>query len=155
MLKERVQELLDEAFNERPDLFLIDFKMGASNDINITIDGDEGVMLSDCMFVSRAVEHQLDRDEYDFSLEVASAGASTPLQLPRQYKKHLGRTLEIEDLDGSKEKGVLDEVTKDGVKISWKTREPKPVGKGKVTVEKVWSVDFEKIKKAKIVITFN
>lgn len=155
MLKERVQELLDEAFNERPDLFLIDFKMGASNDINITIDGDEGVMLSDCMFVSRAVEHQLDRDEYDFSLEVASAGASTPLQLPRQYKKHLGRTLEIEDLDGSKEKGVLDEVTKDGVKISWKTREPKPVGKGKITVEKEWSVDFEKIKKAKIVITFN
>lgn len=155
MLKERVQELLNEAFSERPDLFLIDFKMGSSNDINITFDGDEGVMLSDCMFVSRAVEHQLDRDEYDFSLEVASAGASTPLDMPRQYKKHVGRTLQLEDLDGTLETGTLDEVTGQGVTISWKAREPKTVGKGKVTVDKEWSVDFEKIKKAKIVITFN
>jgi ribosome maturation factor RimP len=155
MLKERVQELLNDAFTERPDLFLIDFKMGTANDINVVIDGDEGVMLSDCMFVSRAVEHQLDRDEYDFSLEVASVGASTPLQLPRQYKKHIGRTIQIEDLEGNEETGSLDEVTEAGVMISWKAREPKPVGKGKVTVEKEWSVDFEKIKKAKIIITFN
>jgi ribosome maturation factor RimP len=107
------------------------------------------------MFVSRAVEHQLDRDEYDFSLEVASAGASTPLDMPRQYKKHVGRTLQLEDLDGTLETGTLDEVTGQGVTISWKAREPKTVGKGKVTVDKEWSVDFEKIKKAKIVITFN
>jgi ribosome maturation factor RimP len=155
MLKERVQELLDLAFAERPDLFLIEFKMGSSNDINITIDGDEGVMLSDCMFVSRAVEHELDRDEYDFSLEVASVGASTPLELPRQYHKHVGRTIEIEDVDGRVEKGNLDKVTAEGVEISWKSREPKPVGKGKVTVHNEWAVDFEKVKKAKIIITFN
>lgn len=155
MLKERVQELLDEAFSERPDLFLISYKMGSANDIHVTIDGDEGVKLADCMFVSRAVEHNLDREEHDFSLEVASAGASAPLESARQYKKHLGRTLEIEDVEGRIEKGKLDEVSEHEIAISWKTREPKPVGKGKVTVEKNWKIGFDKIKKAKVVITFN
>ena len=38
MLKERVQDLLDDAFEERPDLFLIDLTVGGSNDIKVLID---------------------------------------------------------------------------------------------------------------------
>ena len=47
------------------------------------------------MFISRAIEHNIDREEHDFSLEVASAGAAAPLTLPRQFKKNIGRTLEV------------------------------------------------------------
>ncbi len=155
MLKERVEELLDEAFAERKDLFLIDFKVGSGNDIHVVIDGDEGVKLADCMFVSRAVEHQLDRDELDFSLEVTSAGASSPLTMPRQYKKNLGRSLEVESNDGLKETGRLIQVEEEGITIEWKAREPKPIGKGKHTVEKSWIVAYKDIKQAKVVITFN
>ena len=39
------------------------------------------------MFISSAIEHNLDREEQDFSLEVMSAGATTPLTHQRQYKK--------------------------------------------------------------------
>jgi ribosome maturation factor RimP len=67
MLQERVEDLLDEAFESREDLFLIDLKVGGSNDIKVVIDGDKGVTVEDCIFISRAVEHQLDRDEMDFS----------------------------------------------------------------------------------------
>ncbi|MGB5982724.1 MAG: ribosome assembly cofactor RimP [Nonlabens sp.] len=155
MLKDKVQELLDSAFEERSDLFLIDFKIGSANDIHVTIDGDEGVKLADCMFVSRAVEHNLDREEIDFSIEVTSSGASAPLERPRQYYKHVGRTLEIEDLDGRVEKGELGRVQEEGIALSWKAREPKPIGKGKVTVEKNWELNFDQIKKAKVIITFN
>lgn len=155
MLKEIVEDLLQAAFDERPDLFLIDFTMGGSNDIKVIIDGDDGVKVEDCIFVSRAVEHNLDRDEVDFSIEVTSAGASSPLEFPRQYKKNLGRSLEIIDLDKRKETGKLVQVTDDEVSIEWKAREPKPVGKGKVTVHKEWSVAYDRIKQAKVVITFN
>jgi ribosome maturation factor RimP len=31
------------------------------------------------MFISRAIEHNLDREEEDFSLEVMSEGATAPL----------------------------------------------------------------------------
>jgi ribosome maturation factor RimP len=38
----------------------------------------------------------LDREEQDFSLEVASAGVSSPLKsCVRQYKKNIGRTLKV------------------------------------------------------------
>ena len=59
------------------------------------IDGDNGVLVEDCMFVSRAIEHNLDRETEDFSLEVSSVGATTPLVHKRQYKKHIGRILKI------------------------------------------------------------
>lgn len=155
MLKEKVQDLLDDAFEERPDLFLMDMTIDGSNEIKVIIDGDEGVTVADCIFVSRAVEHNLDRDEIDFSLEVASAGASAPLSFPRQFKRNVGRQLEVLDREKRKETGELVKADEEGVVIQWKAREPKPIGKGKVTVQKEWSIKYDDIKQAKVVITFN
>lgn len=71
--KNKVQELLDGALTERSHLFLIDLSINDVNKISIVLDGDNGVSLQDCIDVSRAVEADLDREEQDFSLEVASA----------------------------------------------------------------------------------
>ncbi len=155
MLKDTLQDLLDDAFEERPDLFLMEMTIDGSNDIKVIIDGDEGVTVADCIFISRAVEHNLDRDEIDFSLEVASAGASAPLTLPRQFKRNVGRQLEVVDREKKKEIGELVSADDEGIAIQWKAREPKPIGKGKVTVEKEWSLKYDDIKQAKVVITFN
>ena len=89
MFRDSVKELLDEGLGKRPDLFLIDFEILDGNKIRIIIDGDNGVLVEDCMYVSRSIEHNLDREEQDFSLEVSSAGATTPLVHHRQYKKIL------------------------------------------------------------------
>lgn len=155
MLQERVEDLLDEAFESREDLFLIDLKVGGSNDIKVVIDGDKGVTVEDCIFISRAVEHQLDRDEMDFSLEVTSAGASAPLTFPRQFIKNIGRSLEVVGKENRKETGKLTQANEEEITIEWKAREPKPVGKGKVTVQKGWTIAYQNIKQAKVVITFN
>jgi len=154
MFKKTVEDLLQNALTERQDLFLIDFSLSGENAIKIVIDGDNGVLVEDCMFVSRAIEHNIDREEHDFSLEVLSSGAATPLTLPRQYKKHVGRNLEVNTLDGQSLEGELTDVSDKGVVLKWKTREPKPVGKGKVTVAKEANVAFENIKEAKVKIKF-
>lgn len=154
MFKKIVEDLLQEALNERKDLFLIDFSVSNDNAIKIIIDGDKGVLVEDCMFVSRAIEHNIDRDEHDFSLEVLSSGAATPLVLPRQYRKHIGRDLELKTADDQSIEGELAEVNEEGVVLKWKTREPKSVGKGKVTVIKEASVAFINIKEAKVKIKF-
>ena len=73
-LRSKVENLLATALDENPSLFLIELKIGADNSIKVILDGDQGVTLKDCMTISRAIEHQLDREEEDFSLEVASAG---------------------------------------------------------------------------------
>ena len=57
-LQERVEALLGEALEKRPDLFSISLKIGQDQAIRITLDGDSGVSLKDCMEISRAVEHE-------------------------------------------------------------------------------------------------
>jgi ribosome maturation factor RimP len=117
------------------------------------MDGDSGISLQDCMDISRAVEHQLDREEFDFSLEVSSAGATAPLELPRQYHKNLGRTLKVKTAD-TEMKGTLEQVGDSGITLSWKAREPKPVGKGKHTVRKEVEIPFSEIRQANVVLKF-
>jgi len=153
MFKDRVDELLNKALTKREDLFLLDFTVGGDHTIKVILDGDNGVSLNDCMEISRAIEHNLDREEDDFSLEVTSAGATAPLILPRQYKKNVGRSLEVVVSD-KKIEGKLVEVTDEGITLEWKAREPKPIGKGKHTVEKKQEVAFSAIERAKVVLKF-
>lgn len=153
MLQERVENLLEEAFQENNSLFLIALTISDQNHITVVIDGDNGVTVSDCVEVSRKVEGELDEDELDFSLEVASAGATEPLKFPRQYKKNIGRTLAVKT-NSNKFEGELQQVSEDGITIVWQAREPKAVGKGKVTVDKEATVAFQDILEAKVVITF-
>ena len=149
MLEDKLREILENCFQNRNDLFLIDFKVVNANDITITLDGDNGVAVEDCIYVSRFVESQLDRDEYDFSLEVTSCGAYSDLVNLRQYKKHLGRVLSVKTLKENYE-GKLTELNKKSIVLNWKQREPKKIGKGKVTVEKSVDIDFMDITKAKV-----
>ena len=153
MFKNKVTDLLETALAERLDLFLIEFSIQNDNHIKIVIDGDQGVLVQDCMFVSRAIEHNLDRDEYDFSLEVMSAGATAPLVNKRQYKKNLERTLKVKTASNEVE-GVLTDASDKEITLEWKVREPKPIGKGKVTVQKEAKIAFEDIIEAKIMIKF-
>ena len=153
MMKKEVQQLLEQALKEDESLFLIDFSVSADNSIKIVLDGDKGITLKDCMRVSRAIEHNLDREETDFSLEVTSAGAASPLIMPRQYKKNIGRKLKVRTTEDSFE-GNLTETDENGIVLEWKAREPKPIGKGKVTVQKKQEIDFSEIKEAKVVLKF-
>ncbi|PKA97570.1 ribosome maturation factor RimP [Flavobacteriaceae bacterium MAR_2009_75] len=153
MLKEQVTALLEDALAEDESLFLIDFSIGSDNSIKVVIDGNHGVTLQDCMKISRAIEHNLDREEQDFSLEVTSAGAASPMTSPRQYVKNIGRKLKVRTETDVFE-GNLIEATEEKIVLEWKTREPKPIGKGKVTVQKKEEISFSDIKEAKVIVTF-
>ncbi|MBU3820895.1 ribosome assembly cofactor RimP [Flavobacteriaceae bacterium XHP0103] len=153
MFKATVENLLEKALQERKDLFLIDFSIQADNHIKVVIDGDNGVTVDDCIFISRAVEHNLDREEQDFSLDVMSAGAASPLVNKRQYAKNKNRILKVKT-DSETVEGVLVDATEDAILIEWKAREPKPVGKGKVTVKKQANIAYNDIVEAKVMIKF-
>ncbi|WP_228852649.1 ribosome assembly cofactor RimP [Aegicerativicinus sediminis] len=154
MLEEKVRGLLDGAVQERKDLFLVDLQVSSDQSIKVTIDGDKGVDVEDCMFVSRAIEHQLDREEFDFSLEVTSAGAASPITNNRQFNKNLGREMEVKTIGGEKFEGKLKEIQESGIVLEWKTREPKEVGKGKITVKKQAELAFDDIESAKVILKF-
>ena len=106
-MRGKVETLLKDALDERPELFLIDLNISEANQIRVIIDGDEGVSVQDCIDVSRAIEHNLDREEQDFSLEVLSAGVSEPLTMVRQYQKNVGRKLKVKTSEESFEGNLV------------------------------------------------
>lgn len=151
--KEKVNKLLIESLSEKPELFLIDFTITDAFKIIVAIDGDNGVALQDCIDLSRLVESNLDREEQDFSLEVASVGVGSPLKLVRQYKKNVGRTLIVKTATENLEAELV-EANDDFVILSWKAREPKKIGKGKETVQKRLEIPYADIKEAIVTVTF-
>ena len=154
ILRNKITEILKEYFKKRKDLFLIDFELSLGNKVNVTIDGDNGVTVDDCVQLSRSLENNLDRDSEDFSLEVSSAGANKPLVHRRQYVKNIGRILNLVTCDNEKYEAILKDVSDQNIILEWKTREPKPIGKGKVTVQKSVKINYNDIDSARIKLVF-
>ncbi|MBF6609608.1 MAG: ribosome assembly cofactor RimP [Chryseobacterium sp.] len=152
--KKKIERLLEDFLENREDLFLIDLKISANDDVTIVLDGDEGVTLQDCLDASRAVEFNMDREAHDFSLQVMSAGLSEPLSRPRQFKKNIGRPLEIILLNDIRIEGELTKVEEDSITLLLRYRKPKEVGKGKIDVEEEKIIHFQDIKKALVTIKF-
>ena len=50
--------------------------------------------------------------------------------------------------------GKLVKVNDTEIELNWKAREPKPIGKGKVTVQKEAVLEYKNIVEATVVITF-
>ena len=153
MNQTKVLDLVNEALALNESLYLIDLSISTTNKIQVTVDGDNGVPLSECIRISRNVEHNFDREEEDFSLEVSTPDIAHPLKVKRQYFKNINRILKIKTSEQEFE-GTLVEADEDKIVLNWKAREPKPIGKGKVTVNKAAIISYKDIKEAKVKIVF-
>ena len=117
--KLKVLEIVRDTL-EGSDKYLVNLKITTDNRIYIDLDGDNGINIDDCIEVSRAVESQLDREVEDFELQVSSAGADSPLKMPRQYQRHIGRRLEIVMMDGREMEATLQEADDKGITVRTK-----------------------------------
>ena len=150
----KVEELVHEFLATREDLYLVDLKISASSDVTVILDGDESLTLQDCLDASRAIEFNLDREEHDFSLQVMSPGLSEPLKFPRQYKKNIGRDVEVLLMSDEKIQGEITAVDEESVTLTLRYRRPKLVGKGKEDVVEEKQISYSEIRKALIIIKF-
>jgi len=151
-LKEKVEQLIAEGI-EGTNIFLVKLTVSSANEINVLLDSDSGLTLADCKTVSRAIEFNLDREEEDFSLTVASAGIGEPLVL-RQYKKNVGRKVRVTLNEGEIIEAKMVAADDQMVELEWKSREKKPTGKGKITVVNKRSIEYRDIKQTVVLITF-
>lgn len=153
MNKELVKQLVEGALEENESLFLIDLEFLPDSKIAIVVDGDNGVPLKECIRINRFVESQLDREEEDFTLEVSTPDITKPLVNIRQYAKNVGRNLSVKTIEDNLE-GVLTGANDEAIVLKWKAREPKKIGKGKVTVEKTETISYSNIVEAKVKLIF-
>ena len=96
----------------------------------------------------------MDREIHDFSLQVMSSGLSEPLEYPRQFRKNIGREIEVMFEDSTKVEGELLSVDDEKIVLRLEYRQPKLVGKGKEDVVEQREIPYSDIKKALVVIKF-
>ena len=143
--KIKVLELINGAL-DGSDKFLVNLKITPDNRIFVDIDGDNGVNIDDCIELSRSIESQLDRDEEDFELNVGSAGADMPLKLPRQYRRHIGRDLDVTTFDGEHLEAELIDADDEGISLRTHATKKTPAEDSRLK--------YSDIKVAKVVIKF-
>lgn len=134
---------------EGTDMFVVECTSTPGNEIELTIDSDTSVGIDACVALSRAVEADLDRDAEDFSLTVASAGIGSELRTLRQYRKLVGRPVEVLLTNGVKILAHLDEATDEGVTLSYEKKQAVEGRKRKQPVKVTRSYPFAQIKYTK------
>ena len=120
-LHERIDEWLAPKLEEL-DAYLVDVRHNpATRRIEVYLDRDDpgqGIDLDACEAVSRFLETYLDHAEgvpRDYVLEVSSPGMDNPFKVLRQYRKHVGREVDVLLTDGVKLSGVLAGVDEHGI----------------------------------------
>jgi ribosome maturation factor RimP len=147
-----IEEKVNHLLGTHPSHFLVEVRIKPTNNVKVFIDADEGVILSELIDYNRKLYKQLEESTLfpngDFSLEVSSPGLDEPLKLFRQYKKNIGRFVEVHFKDSTKKEGKLIDATQDGIIIETET------GKGKKKEIKQESILFDQIKNTKIQVKF-
>lgn len=154
--KKKIEELAQERIDElNRDLFIVEINVSLANAIQVEIDSAVGnVAIEDCISVSRNIEHNLDREEQDFELQVSSPGLDRPFRVVQQYKKNVGREVKLTPINGVKVEGLLKVANDEGVVVETEIKERLEGKKKKVTVFEEHSFSYDEIKETKIIITF-
>lgn len=147
-----ISKFVEQVISPEPEYFLVTLKIKPTNNIKLYIDGDNGITIEKCIKINRALYVLIEEagmyPEGDFSLEVSSPGIDAPLVLLRQYKKNVGRLLEVTLEDDTVKMGKLTQVTEDAITLEITT------GKGKKAVTAQEEIPLATVKKAIVQIQF-
>ena len=133
-------------------MYLVTLQVSKDNVIDIALDSDEDITIDDCVAVNDAVHAAFDRDEEDYELTVGSYGITSPLLLPRQYRKNVGYEVEVLTADGRKLKGVLADADDEGFTLSMTVKRKLEGKKRPELVEEQVRFNYSDIKYTKNII---
>lgn len=151
--KTAIASFVEQAL-EGTDLYLVDVRVTASNEIKIEVDSDTSVDIDECVELSRKIEAAFSRDEEDYELEVGSAGITSPLKVARQYKKYIGREMEVVAADGKKYKGLLREAGPEEFTIVSEEKVKHEGAKRPVTESVAHTFSYGQVKSTKYLLQF-
>lgn len=140
---ETIQKLIEPLLTD--DIFLVSIKIKPTNNIKVYVDADSGLGIEKCTRINRALYKSIEEAGLypagDFSLEVSSPGIDEPLKMLRQYKKNVGREVQVQLMDDSMKSGKLIGVSESEITIEYTE------GKNKKAVVKQDTIAFDHIKK--------
>ena len=149
--KTALEQVINEAL-EGTKMFLVTLKVSKDNVIDVALDSDEDISVDDCVAVNDAVLAAFDRDDEDYELTVGSYGITSPLLLPRQYRKNIGYEVEVLTCDGRKRKGVIADADDEGFTLTTTVKKKLEGKKRPELVEEEERFNYSDIKQTKNII---
>jgi ribosome maturation factor RimP len=144
--------MLQDMLVDDPSYFLVEIKVKPTNNVKLFLDGDQGVTIEKCISWNRALYRKIEEENLypdgNFSLEVSSPGVDEPLKMLRQYKKNVGRSVEVIMKDGIKIAGKLIDVSDEAITVE----ETKGKNKKKEVIQHQFQ--FDQIKSTTIQTVF-
>lgn len=137
-------------------LFLIEVTVSKDNDVEITIESEEGIVeLEDCVALSRYFESRFDREQEDYSLTVTSAGLDQPFKVLKQYLKSVGKKVEVQLKGGKKMVALLEAADQESITLKYSQKEAVEGKKKKEIVEHVDRFTMDQVNSVRPFIEFN
>ena len=147
-----IEALVGKLLLETEDVFLVSVRIKPTNNIKVFLDADAGLNIDKCVKINRAMYRIIEEEGWypdgNFSLEVSSPGIDEPLQLNRQYKKNIGRRVEVTTHDEAKQEGKLLTVSEETMTIEYME------GKNKKAVIVTKEIPFDQVKQTIVLIAF-
>lgn len=143
--KSQIEQLVSQRIADT-DLFLVEVKVDTQNNIVVSLDSPQGVDVETCVFITKFIEENVDREVEDYSLEVTSPGIGQPLKVLQQYTKVIDKTVEVLFLDGKKIGGILKDANEQGILLEFVAKEKPEGAKRPKLVTKTEPFAFSEIK---------
>ena len=147
-----IEALVKKLIEGVEDLFLVSVRIKPTNNIKVFLDSDIGVNIDKCARLNRAMYKVIEEEawypEGNFSLEVSSPGVDEPLRLPRQYKKNIGRSVEVTFLDNTIVEGKMMAANEEGIVVEYTE------GKNKKAVVHTKEITYSNIKQTIVQVSF-
>ena len=147
-----LEALIDKLLLDIEGIFLVSLRIKPTNNIKVFIDADAGLNIDKCVKINRAMYRTIEEEGWypdgNFSLEVSSPGIDEPLILIRQYKKNIGRNVEVTLNDETKQEGKLLVVSDESITIEFTE------GKNKKAVIVTKEISFDEVKQIIVLIAF-
>ncbi|MDE7381176.1 MAG: ribosome assembly cofactor RimP [Muribaculaceae bacterium] len=151
--KIKLQNFIESQLSDT-DCYLTNLKITPDNEITVEIDSDTAVDLDFCISLNHAIEEAFPTDEENYELEVGSAGLTSPLRIPRQYQKYIGKEMEIYAADGKKYSGILSAADNEKATLTVSRKVRHEGEKRPVTEEVEISFPYPDIRKALYILNF-
>ncbi len=150
-MRQTLEHITADILSQHDGIFLVEVNQDREH-YEFVLDGDKPMGIYDISYFAREINRAADEQmpEAQYSLDVASPGADSPLKLLRQYPKHIGREFHIVLQDEQVIKGKLKAINGEELSFEhYKSEKPK-----KNEAPQEVTIPFNHIKQANIILSF-
>ncbi|MBK9422037.1 MAG: hypothetical protein IPN44_13475 [Flavobacteriales bacterium] len=151
---EQLQQALQRQLDGTP-CFVVSAAVRPGGKAVVEVDHDDSpITLADLTSINKGLQEEFGEALDDVEMQVGSPGLGKPFKVERQYRKRLGKKIDVLMADGTELQGVLEAFDNDG--ISLRILEPSKVkGRQPKLSDEITVVSFTGIKAVQATINLN